>query len=85
LPRPKRQVALRFSLRIGAVQAQGGARVCPSAMWRMGHGKGLNYLRSDAGPIVLDPALYTQLNRFSVTQFYWVMIKDFKYFNFYYN
>jgi hypothetical protein len=44
LPRPKRQVALGFAPRIGAAQALGGALVCPSATWCMGHGKGLNYL-----------------------------------------
>jgi hypothetical protein len=36
-------------------------------------------------PIVLGPASYTQLMGFGVTQFYGVLMKDFKYFNFYYN
>jgi len=37
-------------------------------------------LRQD--PIVLGAASYTQLNESGVTQFYGVLMKDFKYFNF---
>jgi hypothetical protein len=78
-------VALGFAPCIGAAQALGGDRECPRVTWRMGHGKGPNYLGSEADLIVLGPTLYTQLNGFDVTQFYWVLMKDFKYFNFYYN
>jgi len=50
LPRPKRQVALGSAPRIGVTQAPGGAQVCPSATWHMGHSKEPDYLRSEAGP-----------------------------------
>jgi hypothetical protein len=46
----------------------------------MGHDKGF-----EADLFVLGLASYTQLNGYGETQFYWVKIKDFKYFNFYYN
>ena len=36
-------------------------------------------------PIVLDPTSYTQLNGSGMTQLYWIMMKNFKNFNFYYN
>jgi len=73
-------VVLGCAPRIGAAQALGGAQVCPNATWCMGHDKGF-----EADLFVLGLASYTQLNGYGETQFYWVKIKDFKYFNFYYN
>jgi hypothetical protein len=42
-------------------------------------------LGSEGGPLVLGPASAPKLNESCVIKFYWVLMKDFKYFNFYYN
>jgi hypothetical protein len=39
----------------------------------------------EGGPLVLGPASTPKLDRSCVIKFYWVLMKDFKYFNFYYN
>jgi len=76
-------VALGSAPRIGVAQVPGGAQVCPSATWHIGHSKGPDYLGSEAGPDCLGCGVICQLNGSGVTQFYGVLIKDFKYF--YYN
>ena len=73
----------------------------PSARWRLGRplalkppkchvehwvmAKGPIILGPRQDPIVLGSSSYTQLNGSGVTQFYWVLMKNFKYFNFFYN
>jgi len=89
--RPKRPVALR-----GAWCEPSSA--CSRA-YRAPHGNGgclgwanprpLNVrhlkLGSEGGPLVLGPTSVPKLNRSCMIKFYWVLMKDFKYFNFYYN
>jgi hypothetical protein len=42
-------------------------------------------LESQGGPIVLGSTSAPKLNGSCVTPFYWVLMNDFKYFNFYHN
>jgi len=60
-----------------------GCAQAPRGTWVMAKDPIILGLWQD--PIVLGPASYTQLMGSGVTQFYGVLMKDFKYFNFYYN
>uniref|UniRef100_A0A2K2A006 Uncharacterized protein n=1 Tax=Populus trichocarpa TaxID=3694 RepID=A0A2K2A006_POPTR len=57
LSRPKRQVTLMSTPRIGAAQAPGGAQVFPSVMWRWGcHSQSGILPRPKAGAAIANRA-----------------------------